>query len=152
MSTLTKPVRRRAGATAISALLVVGASAAALGATADSAGADQAAGARLEARLRPGGDPNGFGEAKFILYKARHRVCATVEWHRIGTPNAAHIHRRSDGMIVVDLSGSVTGGSHCARHVSSALIGRILAHPRHYYFNVHNARYPAGAIQGRLHH
>ena len=152
MSTLTKPVRRRAGATAISALLVAGASAAVVGATADTADAHQVAAARLEARLRPSGDPNGSGEAKLTLSRARHRVCATVEWHRIGTPNAAHIHRRSDGVIVVDLSGSVTGGSHCAGNVSSALIGRILAHPGRYYFNVHNARYPAGAIQGTLHH
>ena len=28
----------------------------------------------------------------------------------------------------------------------------ILAHPGQYYVNVHNATYPAGAIQGALHH
>lgn len=107
---------------------------------------------RLEARLRPSGDPNGSGEVHLTLSRARHRVCAQVEWHRIGTPDAAHVHRVSDGQIVVDLTGSVTGGSHCATGVSGRLIGRILAHPRHYYFNVHNAQHPSGAIQGKLHH
>jgi len=107
---------------------------------------------RLEARLRPSGDPDGSGEAHLTLSRARHRVCAQVEWHRIGTPDAAHIHRASDGQIVVDLTGSVTGGAHCAQGVSGRLIGRLLAHPRSYYFNVHNAAHPSGAIQGTLHH
>jgi hypothetical protein len=136
---------------ALAAFLIAGASAAAVGATAESAGAQQqAAATRLAARLTPSGDPNGSGAATFRLSKAQRRVCATVEWHSIGTPKAAHIHR-SDGQVVVDLTGSVTGGRHCASNVSRALIGRILAHPGRYYFNVHNATYPAGAIQGRLH-
>ena len=107
---------------------------------------------RLEARLRPSGDPNGSGEVHLALSRAHHRVCAEVEWHRIGSPDAAHIHRASDGQIVVDLTGSVTGGAHCAHGVSGRLIGRLLAHPRSYYFNVHDAAHPSGAIQGTLHH
>lgn len=78
-------------------------------------------------------------------------MCADVTYRRIGTPNAAHIHRKSDGGIVVALTGSVTGGAHCARGVSRPLIRRILEHPRRYYFNVHNNAYRAGAIQGTLH-
>lgn len=105
----------------------------------------------LEAHLKPSGDPDGSGEATLRMRKAKGKVCATVEWHRIGTPEAAHIHRRSDGSIVVDLTGSVTGGPHCATGVRRHLIGRILDHPRRFYFNVHNATYPAGAIQGVLH-
>jgi hypothetical protein len=35
--------------------------------------------------------------------------------------------------------------------VSHRLIAAMLAHPRRFYFNVHNATYPAGAIQGVLH-
>ena len=46
----------------------------------------------------------------------------------------------------------VTGGARCAHGVSGRLIGRLLAHPRSYYFNVHNAAHPSGAIQGTLHH
>jgi hypothetical protein len=105
---------------------------------------------RLHAHLVPSGDPNGSGEARFTFNRARQRVCADVEWHRIGAPAAAHIHRHSDGSIVVDLSGSVTGGARCATGVRKPLIRRILTYPGRYYFNVHNARYPDGAIQGTL--
>lgn len=106
---------------------------------------------RLEADLKPSGDPDGSGEAHFGLRPARHRVCATVEWEDIATPTAAHIHRRSDGGVVVDLSGSVTGGDACATGLRKRLVNRIAAHPRRFYFNVHNEPYPDGAIQGRLH-
>jgi hypothetical protein len=106
---------------------------------------------RLEATLRPSGDANGSGEAHFILDKARGRVCARVEWHGIQKPDAAHIHRKSDSGIVVDLVGSVTGGPRCATGVPKRTIAKILRSPRRYYFNVHNPTYPAGAIQGTLH-
>ena len=106
---------------------------------------------RLETTLRPSGDPDGSGEAQFTFNQARRKVCATVSWQHIQRPDAAHIHRASDGGIVIDLAGSVTGGSRCATGVSKKKIGKILAHPGRYYFNVHNPTYPAGAIQGTLH-
>ena len=152
MLTSWEPIRRRGSALALAACLVGGASTAVVGVSAGSANADQlTAPTRLRADLSPSGDPNGWGEATLRLWQAKGRVCATAEWHRIGTPNAAHIHRHSDGQIVVDLTGSVTGGRSCARDVSRALIARIAAHPARYYFNVHNTKYPAGAIQGTLH-
>lgn len=117
----------------------------------DAAPAARAAVQRLEATLRPSGDPDGSGEAHFTLNKARRKVCATVTWQDIQQPDAAHIHRASDGAIVVDLTGSVTGGSKCRTGVPKRTIRKILGHPRRYYFNVHNATYPAGAIQGTLH-
>lgn len=124
------------------------------GSWAPSAGAapERRAAQTLEATLAPSGDPDGSGEAHFRLNKARHKVCADVTWQNIAQPDAAHIHRGSDGSIVVDLTGAVTGGAHCARGVSGRLIGKLLAHPRRFYFNVHNPDHPAGAIQGRLHH
>jgi hypothetical protein len=106
---------------------------------------------QLEANLSPSGDPDGSGHADFRLNKARQRVCAEVTWDNIQTPDSAHIHRNSDGGVVVDLTGSVTGGAECRRNVRKRVIERILDHPRRYYFNVHNATYPAGAIQGTLH-
>jgi hypothetical protein len=53
--------------------------------------------------------------------------------------------------VVVDLSGAVTGGRHCTS-ARRSLIRQILDHPRRYYFNIHNARYPGGAIRGQLRH
>src|SRR3954453_13040065 len=66
------------------------------------------AGHRLVTNLRPSGDPDGSGKASIKFSKARGRVCATITWQGIVTPDAAHIHRASDGSIVVDLTGSVT--------------------------------------------
>ncbi|GAA1136846.1 CHRD domain-containing protein [Nocardioides aquiterrae] len=116
----------------------------------DASPAPRASVQRLEATLRPSGDPDGSGEAHFTLNKARKKVCATVTWQNIEQPDSAHIHRTSDGGIVVDLSGAVTGGSKCRTGVSKRVIKKLLAHPERYYFNVHNPTYPAGAIQGTL--
>lgn len=112
---------------------------------------DGRAATMLHARLKASGDPNGSGSATFRIVKAKGKVCVTATWQNIAQPDSAHIHKKSDSSIVVDLSTAVTGGAHCRTGVSHHLIGRILAHPRHYYFNVHNAMYPAGAIQGTLH-
>jgi hypothetical protein len=82
------------------------------------------------------------------------KVCARATWHRIGTPMMAHIHRGRSGVsgnVVVDLTGSVTGGRHCATGVSRLLIRHIISHPRRFYFNIHTRAYPAGAIRGQLH-
>ncbi len=110
----------------------------------------------MAAHLRGGaaGDSDGTGRANFTFYRSQGRVCATVTWSRIDKPLAAHIHRGGPGVngpIVIDLSGSVTGGSKCATGVSKGLISQILAQPGRYYFNVHNAKYPNGAIRGQLH-
>ncbi len=117
---------------------------------APSARADRAAVQRLEATLRPSGDPDGSGEAHLTLSKARGRVCATVSWQNIADPDSAHIHRASDGGVVVDLSGAVTGGARCATGIPGRTIARILRHPGRFYVNVHNTAYPAAAIQGSL--
>jgi hypothetical protein len=149
MSHTSLPAARHATALLLSACLVGTASAAVLSAPA-AVGAER--GVRtLEARLGPSGDPDGSGEAHFRIRKAAGKVCATVEWRDIDQPDAAHIHRRSTGAVVIDLSGSVTGGARCATGVRPSLIGKILDHPRRFYFNVHNPAYPAGAIQGVLH-
>jgi len=151
MASYAQPARR--GSTWAVTVAMVAGSMLTTGLTAGNASAAQAAGTRLEANLRGtmAGDPDGRGRAVFRLYRAKRKVCARVTWSMIGTPDAAHIHRRSDGGIVVDLTGSVTDGPRCARKVPRPLIRRIANHPRRYYFNVHNAAYPAGAIEGRLH-
>lgn len=153
MSLERHPARRRTRAVLLSAMLSAVLSAglmSAVAATASAAGSEQAGYQVLHARLKPSGDPDGAGTARFRLYPARGKVCARVTWTRIGSPTAAHIHRRSDGVVKVDLTGSVTGGKNCTTGVPKRLVRRILDHPRRYYFNVHTAAYPAGAIQGVL--
>ena len=103
----------------------------------------------LHASLASSGDADGSGMAMVTLRPAVRRVCATVTWSGIDRPTAAHIHRRSDGQVVVDLTGSVTGGAKCTT-APRRLIRRIAERPGRYYVNVHNRTYPAGAIQGTL--
>lgn len=150
MTTRTTPARRYASVLMLTAALVGTAlvpTTTASAATAD--GERSAAPTRLHAKLKPSGDPDGSGKAQFRMKRAKKKVCASVKWHNIDQPTAAHIHRRSDGAVVVDLSGSVTGGAKCAA-AGKRKIKRISKHPKRYYFNVHNATYPAGAIQGVL--
>ena len=150
MTTRTTPARRYASALVLAAALVGSALVPTTGATAGTADGERPAAAkRLQAKLKSSGDPNGSGEAHFRMLRAKGKVCATVEWRKIEDPSAAHIHKRSDGSVVVDLTGSVTGGAKCAS-AGKRTIKRISKHPRRYYFNVHNATYPAGAIQGVL--
>lgn len=109
-----------------------------------------AAATTLTAALTPSGDADGSGHAVVTLNENRRKVCATIHWAGIDAPAYAHIHKKSDGSVVVDLTGAVTGGAKCTRGVARSTIRQILGKPRRYYVNVHNAAYPAGAIQGTL--
>ena len=101
-----------------------------------------------------GGDPDGTGQA--IVTIRNKKLCARIQYSRIGEPMAAHIHQgraSENGPIVVGLypPGKVRPGllRSCVQ-VDPALIGRIAAVPRAYYANVHTAAYPGGAIRGQL--
>ncbi len=106
------------------------------------------------------GDPNGEGEATFSIDAARGRVCFDLQWSRIGRPTAAHIHRGRAGVagpIRVELfsdrralPATIRRVHGCVRGVDSDLVQRIIDHPERFYVNVHNRRYPDGAIRGEL--
>jgi hypothetical protein len=116
--------------------------------------------ARLSgAKEVPGpGDPDGRGTARIRLHANAGEVCYRVDWKRIGSPTAAHIHEGTKdvaGPVVVTLfQGGQSGKRRLARgcidEVDRALVADIVKRPRHYYVNVHNAEFPAGAIRGQL--
>ncbi len=67
------------------------------------------------------------------------------------TPAAAHIHVGAAGVagaIVVPLGTSFTRRG-CTT-TTKPIMDAILANPKAYYVNVHNASYPAGAVRGQL--
>ena len=148
------PPRSRAALSLLAVPALVVTSLTATTATVEAAGhsSGRSAAVRLDAALHATGDPDGTGRATVRLNRSAGRVCAEITWSRIGTPTAAHIHRASDGAVKVDLTGSVTDGARCTTGVAPRLVRRITEHPRRYYVNVHNQAYPAGAIQGTLHH
>jgi CHRD domain len=100
----------------------------------------------------PKGDPNGKGTAKITLQQSKGRICFTMTWSGIGTPNAAHIHKGKKGVagpVVVPLFGGAPKHSGCVK-ASKSLIGQIAKSPANYYVNVHNAAFPEGAIRAQL--
>jgi CHRD domain len=110
---------------------------------------------RLETNLRGSSatDADGRGTAKLRLDRARKRVCYTINVRNIDDVVAAHIHRHSDGGIVVDLVTAPEAGNRftgCTKDVAKSQIRRILRRPRRFYVNVHTTPFPGGAVQGTL--
>jgi hypothetical protein len=102
------------------------------------------------------GDPDGKGTAKIDLDEDERRVCYTLTWENIEKPDLAHIHKGKRGVagpIVVTLFDKEQRGdsaSDCVDDVRKELIEDILEHPEQYYVNIHNKKFPDGAIRGQL--
>jgi len=119
---------------------------------ADLAGASEAPGP---------GDAAGSGMVMIAVDPGEGTMCFDGTADNIALPlTGAHIHEGaagSPGSIVVPLIGA--GGpmapspdpsfSGCVT-VDNALAQSIWDNPQNYYFNVHNADFPAGAIRGQL--
>jgi hypothetical protein len=134
---------------------------------------------RLTARLTgaqevPPADPDGGGKAVVEVDVAGGEVCFDIKFDAIGTPNRAHIHEQVAGVnggIVVtfwelrippadpgapasdprnDVLEDRQELSGCASVADTALLQRIVDNPAGFYVNLHNARYPGGAIRCQL--
>lgn len=95
------------------------------------------------------GNPDGTGTAFLSI----DSDALTIDWNivvdNIGLPpTGAHIHAGSLGVagpIVVDFDAQLTGSG-----LMDPDLAAVLASPRNYYVNVHNASFPSGAIRGQL--
>ncbi len=98
------------------------------------------------------GDPDGDGFAVVTFDGNTAHFYFNAE--NVSTPSAAHIHMGTaaeNGPVVIDTMVSFTDGiSVTAVDADEDLAIRILASPDNFYFNVHNADHPAGAIRGQL--
>ena len=101
----------------------------------------------------PKGDTNGRGSARITTNSSTGQVCYTITLRRVGTVAMGHIHKGAKGkagpvsLLLFDKAtkrpkGCVTG--------KKSLVKDIEEHPARYYVNVHNAKYPAGAVRGQL--
>ncbi|MDQ2982528.1 MAG: CHRD domain-containing protein [Actinomycetota bacterium] len=100
----------------------------------------------------PKGDRNGTGIVVLHLNATKRRACWKFKGIKnIGRPQAAHIHKGARGVagpIVVPLGGAYKAKG-CATAAKKVIVA-IEEHPNRYYVNIHNAKYPAGAIRGQL--
>ena len=98
------------------------------------------------------GDPDGRGTAVVKVFRAK--LCYTLRVENIQLRQlAAHIHlglRDEAGPVIVTLEPPTGGSSSACTPITRALSLELREHPGRYYVNVHNERFPAGAIRGQL--
>ena len=97
----------------------------------------------------PKGDPDGRGTAEVKI--TGRRVCWEIKVSRVQTIVAAHIHKGGPGVAgpVVVPFGKVFKAKGCTT-TTAAIAAAIEKKPAAYYVNVHNAKYPGGALRGQL--
>jgi hypothetical protein len=100
----------------------------------------------------PAGAPTGSGLA-VISIKAKGEVCWKFSALKgVAAPTAAHIHRGpsgTSGPIVIPL-GSAYKQDGCVMGTPPQLLALIEANPKQFYVNIHNAKYPGGAVRAQL--
>jgi hypothetical protein len=97
----------------------------------------------------PKGDPDGSGTAEVKITGTK--VCWEIHVANVGTIVAAHIHKGGPGVAgpVVIPFGKTYKSTGCTTAPAS-LAAAMLKSPGAYYVNVHNAKYPGGALRGQL--
>ncbi len=112
----------------------------------------------------PPADPDGRATARLDIDTESGKICWDLHFSRIGTPTMAHIHnaaRGVNGPIVVfffanadhplpDPDALERGHAEGCNMEDPALATAIAEHPDQYYVNIHNARFPGGAVRGQI--
>ncbi len=101
----------------------------------------------------PPGDLDGTGTFTLFVNPGQKRVCYELTLAGIDAPTAAHIHKAPAGAAAppaIPLPTPPLGSSSACVDVTSRVAAQIIAKPEQYYYNVHNATFPAGALRGQL--
>ncbi len=100
------------------------------------------------------GDPDGTGNAELTVVDQADNICYEINDVRgIAPATGAHIHRGARGVagpVVITLDAPRDGESKGCVNAPEALADEIKNFPSRFYFNVHNAPYPNGAIRGQV--
>jgi hypothetical protein len=106
---------------------------------------------------KPPADPDGVASA--VMTFKSDKVCYDIRPKKAGlTFTVGHIHvggPNTAGDPVIPLFTTpkkVKGGrlAGCSGHVKASVLNKIRAKPAGYYVNIHNAKYPGGAVRGQL--
>ena len=97
----------------------------------------------------PKGDPNGRGTAEVKI--SGRKVCWEIHATGVTKLLAAHIHKGAPGTSgpVVVPFGKTFHAKGCTT-ATAEVVKAIIARPGAFYVNVHNAKYPGGALRGQL--
>lgn len=116
----------------------------------------------------PPADPDGRGKAEMTVDAAAGEICFDIKLEDVATPNRGHIHKQvagQNGPIVVTFFELRPGDAPAndPRHeaiergriadcatADPALLADIVANPDQYYVNVHNSRFPGGALRCQI--
>lgn len=99
------------------------------------------------------GDPDGTGTITLVVNQRQQRICYDLTLDGIEAPTAAHIHLAPAGVaggVFIPFPTPPLGASSDCVDVTSQQAAAIISKPWQYYYNVHNAIYPGGALRGQL--
>lgn len=101
------------------------------------------------------GDEDGTGSVTFSLKKKKRKLCWTLTYDKIATPDAGHIHTggptAEGGIYLLLFSGATqSGSSACVRITRSQANDLLDDTANRFYVNIHNGPFPDGAIRGQL--
>ena len=102
------------------------------------------------------GDKNGSATATMRIQG--DQVYYAFTWKGIGTPTMGHIHEGVKGkngdvkipFFMKKLPAGHNSVSGTVKVTDAALLARIKNHPEQFYFNLHTAEFPGGAVRGQV--
>ncbi len=100
------------------------------------------------------GDSDGYATAELSISDSLDQVCYDINDLRgTGTPTGAHIHRGGltvNGPVVFTIKQNKQGGWNDCVKLSEWTEEAFESNPTGYYFQIHTAQYPNGAIRGQI--
>jgi hypothetical protein len=102
------------------------------------------------------GDKDGSATAQMRIQG--DQVYFAFTWKGIGTPTMGHIHegvKGKNGPVVIPFFMKMLPAGHnsvsgTVKVTDAALLAKIKSHPDQFYFNLHTAEFPGGAIRGQV--
>ncbi len=101
-------------------------------------------------------DPDGIGFAVITFDQGAGTITFTAYAQNIASVTASHIHRGAAGVdkgtIIIPFNQPFVNGvsSGTLTGIAPSFMAEVVANPPGYYFNVHTADFPNGAIRGQL--